>query len=389
MEASARKILTSSTLSLSLTRHFSISLLSHHSYSISSISFPKSQSSRLALRFSYSSPQIPKFNPLGFLAPPSHSYHTNAFILNPNHNPKPFSWNYASTHINGGDFRVLKKRDPIYTVFLLGWLDAEERHLRRYVELYTERGVNAVTFVVRFRSLVGFDLGKRVESKVLELTQEIVKWVLESENDGRERFLLFHTFSNTGWLVYGLILQHLQDRKDVLEKIKGCVVDSGGDPEINPQVWAAGFAAAFLKKHSSSTTSTEIKEVDNSISKGNVSMLLKNPPIIEILLLAVLQKLFSVVLNLPDVNLRLRNIIRTLSVNQPDYQLYLYSAADKVIPFQSVEKFMEDQRRLGKNVWSYNFGSSPHVDHYRTFPDVYTQQLHKFLKECLATVNQM
>ncbi|KAK6941149.1 FF domain [Dillenia turbinata] len=127
-------------------------------------------------------------------------------------------------------------RDPIYTVFLLGLLDAEKRHFRRYVELYTESGVNAVTFVVRLRSLIGYDLGKRVESKVLELMQEIVKWVLESENDGRDRLLLFHTFSKTGWLVYGLILQHLQDRKDILEKFKGCVVDSGGNPKINPQL---------------------------------------------------------------------------------------------------------------------------------------------------------
>lgn len=38
---------------------------------------------------------------------------------------------------------------------------------------------------------------------------------------------------------YGAILDNLKDRQDLLEKIKGCVVDSGGDPDIDPKVCAA------------------------------------------------------------------------------------------------------------------------------------------------------
>lgn len=37
---------------------------------------------------------------------------------------------------------------------------------------------------------------------------------------------------------YGAILGHLRDRQDLLEKIKGCIVDSGGDPVIDPKVCA-------------------------------------------------------------------------------------------------------------------------------------------------------
>ncbi|KAJ8545813.1 hypothetical protein K7X08_018396 [Anisodus acutangulus] len=50
---------------------------------------------------------------------------------------------------------------------------------------------------------------------------------------------------------YGPILDNLKNRQDLLEKVKGCVVDSGGDPNVSPKVWAAGFTAAVLKKHSS------------------------------------------------------------------------------------------------------------------------------------------
>lgn len=41
---------------------------------------------------------------------------------------------------------------------------------------------------------------------------------------------------------YGAILENLKSRQDLLEKIKGCVVDSGGDPDINTKVvWFSCF----------------------------------------------------------------------------------------------------------------------------------------------------
>jgi hypothetical protein len=81
-------------------------------------------------------------------------------------------------------------------VVLLGWLGARQKHLRRYADLYRERGVGAVRFVVPVRELLGLDLGRRVERRVADLSDEIAAWC----DADRRRTLLFHTFSNTGWL---------------------------------------------------------------------------------------------------------------------------------------------------------------------------------------------
>ncbi|GKA34035.1 transmembrane protein 53 [Tanacetum coccineum] len=300
-------------------------------------------------------------------------------------NDKSFIWKFGDNVTGDGLRYGDRDKGPVVTVVVLGWLGSQQKHLRRYAEMYNVVGVNAVTFAVSVDNVIGFDFGRKLERRVEELCQEVVEWVERKEEDGRERVVMFHTFSNTGWLAYGSILNILQGRSELLEKIIGCVVDSGGVPELDPKIWAAGFATAVLKKQNSAVNaSSEAGEVQNGAKNINTDE--KEPLFMEVLLLTLFEKFFTYFLQFPDVKTRLINVTTTLTENQPNHpQLYLYSTADKVIPFQKIESFADHQKKLGRKVTKFDFKSSPHVDHYRTFPDTYRSLIETFLKDCLAS----
>jgi hypothetical protein len=263
-------------------------------------------------------------------------------------------------------------------VVLLGWLGAKQNHLKIYAEWYTSRGFHVITFTFPMSEVLSYQIGGKAEKDVGLLVNHLAGWL--DEEQGKN--LVFHTFSNTGWLTYGVILEMFQKQDpSLMGKIKGCIIDSAPVAAPDPQVWASGFSAAFLKKHSVATKGSNV-----NVIVGEKCDEEPKPAVTETALLLILEKFFKVVLNLPAVNRRLSNVITQLSSGQPNCpQLYIYSSADRVIPAESVELFIEKQRRAGLEVRACNFVSTPHVDHFRNDPQRYTTQLSQFLEDCVLT----
>uniref|UniRef100_A0A7N0TUT1 Transmembrane protein 53 n=1 Tax=Kalanchoe fedtschenkoi TaxID=63787 RepID=A0A7N0TUT1_KALFE len=266
-------------------------------------------------------------------------------------------------------------------VVLLGWLGAKQKHMRRYADWYTSRGFHVITFTFPMSEILSYQVGGKAEQQVDSLVNHLADWLEENEKS-----LIFHTFSNTGWLTYGVILEKFQKQDpSLMSRIRGCIVDSAPVAAPDPQVWASGFSAAFLKKQSAATKGSTMT---NSARGGITSPQEQTtqPALTEAALLAVLEKFFEVVLNLPKVNRRLSDVLGLLTTKQPSCpQLYIYSSADRVIPAASVESFIEEQRKSGHEVRACNFISTPHVDHYRNQPSLYTSQLTQFLEDCVLT----
>lgn len=266
-------------------------------------------------------------------------------------------------------------------VILLGWLGAKQKHLKRYADWYTSRGFHAITFTFPMSDVISYKVGGKAEQDIDSLVDHLANWVEEEE----WKNLVFHTFSNTGWLTYGVILEKFQSQDpSLMSRIKGCIVDSAPVASPDPQVWASGFSAAFLKKQSNATKGSPSSHEADEFLIGNGNTVEPRPAVAEMALLAVLEKFFKVVLNLPSINRRLSDVLGLLSSEQPKCpQLYIYSSADKVIPVQSVESFIEKQRSAGHVVRACNFVSSPHVDHFRNDPNLYTSQLTTFIEDCV------
>ncbi|GLT80036.1 hypothetical protein SLA2020_514990 [Shorea laevis] len=344
---------------------------------------PTSSLTHLRFRAS-SSPISPNSKPFASLSMSSSLSLDSLVYLNSFLRSKPkdtvFAWNRAPRNVvnGGGGADVFGEKERVVTVVLLGWLGAKAKHLRRFVQWYNSQGIHAVTFVVQVTDVLWVDLGTRLEQRMSAFGSQLSSWVSGKENDGRERCLIFHTLSNTGLFTCGAILDSFQGRDDLKKKIKGIIIDSGGGGFLDPKVWAAGIAAAVFKKRHSLINGFKSEPSALKLQE-------KEPPKIEAMLLAALEKLMTFLLNLPDFERRLRRAIEPFSEHPPLCpQLYLYSTVDRVIPFETIELCMEKQRRKGIKVLSFNFGSSLHVDHYRTFPDIYSSELHKFLNECFC-----
>lgn len=100
-----------------------------------------------------------------------------------------------SINVSGGSGRSSDKSSRTVVV-LLGWLGAKQKHLKKYADWYTSRGFHVVTFTFPMSEVLSYQVGGKAEQDVESLVNHLADWL--EEEHGKN--MVFHTFSNTGWL---------------------------------------------------------------------------------------------------------------------------------------------------------------------------------------------
>ena len=112
-------------------------------------------------------------------------------------------------HDKKDDSSTLLRKKPALTVVLLGWLGAQQKHLKKYADWYNARGIHAVTFVLPMTDILSFQPRGKAEEHVDALAHHLALWLCDQGEHASmegEKQLMFHTFSNTGWLTWVYIV---------------------------------------------------------------------------------------------------------------------------------------------------------------------------------------
>uniref|UniRef100_A0A3Q3WVQ7 Transmembrane protein 53 n=1 Tax=Mola mola TaxID=94237 RepID=A0A3Q3WVQ7_MOLML len=244
-------------------------------------------------------------------------------------------------------------KEPV--VVLLGWAGCRDKHISKYSSIYNEQGCVTIRYTAPLKTVFisesfGYKELKKTALKLLEILYDY-----EVENSP----VFFHVFSNGGFMLYRYVVELLHaDEQFGSLRVVGAVVDSG--PGSGNVRGATRALTATLGP--------------------NVSPVLRY---VLLALFAVTVFLLRVVLY-PLTKYIHKSHYDAVRERPPGWpHLCLYSRADQVIRHRDIEAFVESLRHKDVPVNSFDFASSPHVGHFRDFPEQYALKCRDFLLACM------
>ncbi|XP_035527355.1 transmembrane protein 53 [Morone saxatilis] len=245
-------------------------------------------------------------------------------------------------------------KEPV--VILLGWAGCKDKHLSKYSSIYNEQGCVTIRYTAPLKTVfISESFGyKELSSTALKLLEILYDYEVENSP------IFFHVFSNGGFMLYRYIVELLHNDKQFSSLcVIGAVVDSAP---------GSGNVRGALR----ALTSTLGPKIS---------------PVLRYILLALFAVtvfLLRVVLY-PFTKYIHKNHYDAVQDRPPAWpHFYLYSRADQVIRHRDIEFFVGALRQKGVPVDSFDFVSSPHVGHFRDFPEQYALKSRDFLVACMG-----
>ncbi|CAO4362133.1 unnamed protein product [Caenorhabditis nigoni] len=232
-------------------------------------------------------------------------------------------------------------------ILMIGWAGAASKHLKKYTNIYTDKGFNVISICPPlFHFKVPDDsIGK----KILPVMDSI-----------QDKPVVIHSFSMNG--IRGLIsLAKASNNPKLFEKLEGIVFDSAPSRTLPYQNGKAMMLSRPSVNYMSDSNRAVIFQLVNTIRDALTSPIIKVFP--------SLRHNFLLYWYIHD------------KIQLPKRQLFLYSEKDSMIPFRGLEEFIEEQKKRGCHVDSVNFGDTEHVAHFREKPEEYTKKCIEFVSK--------
>ncbi|XP_020507793.1 transmembrane protein 53 [Labrus bergylta] len=244
-------------------------------------------------------------------------------------------------------------KEPV--VVLLGWAGCKDKHLSKYSSIYNEQGCVTIRYTAPLKTVfISESFGyKELSSTALKLLEILYDYEVENSP------IFFHIFSNGGFMLYRYIIELLHNDKQFSSLcVVGAVVDS-----------APGSG-----------------NVRGALRALRATLGPKISPVLRYVLLA----LFAVTVFLlriilyPLTKYIHKNHYDAVQERPPAWpHIVLYSRADQVIRHVDIEVFVQTLKQKGVPMDSFDFLSSPHVGHFREFPEQYSLKCRDFLVACM------
>lgn len=231
-------------------------------------------------------------------------------------------------------------------VLVIGWIGSTQRHIRHYLDLYLERGIDVLWFAVRPIHVLFPDLGKRYAARIVHVLSHVLAT--------HDRPLLIHAFSGGGYFVGQIfeIIYHERRKQygSLGALIIGIILDSPVEVASAPDgIAKSAFSASWL-----------IFAIRMSI----MTFLLCTYPITR------------------SKHFKAASRVHDMETNCPT--LVFWSKNDRIGRPEDAERFIKNQQKRGREVFSRCWDKSAHVSHLRFHQKDYTESFHSFVDYCLG-----
>ncbi|XP_076036928.1 transmembrane protein 53 [Oratosquilla oratoria] len=246
---------------------------------------------------------------------------------------------------DGGD------REPV--VFLLGWAGAKDTHLAKYAALYNSKGC----ITIRYTYPISY-VFYRVEHKFKPVAKKLLS--LLTEMAFTQHPVFFHIFSNGGAVLYHYINQEMISKGAPKINLKGCIFDSCPAP----RKISSGIQAMY------------------EVVPG--PFYIKVVASFGVFLYLFGWMLVRVILGILTGRMPIMPPWSLVQDSSRVPQLFLYSKADHLVSSDDIDFFAQERQNMGVPVLCKCWLDTYHVQHYRKYPEEYSNTVFSFLTMCLT-----